>query len=299
MPRKPRLFVPGILYHLLSRGNAKQNIFLSKKDYREFLERLRQIKKKKPFSLYAYCLMPNHFHLLLEAQQWSPSIIMQRLLTSYTLYFNTIHQRCGHLFQGRYKSILCEKDSYLLELIRYIHLNPVRAGLVKFPEDWEWSGHRENLGTSQDLTIDQGKVLSYFGDTINKARGRYADFLKDGLSIGHQGEFYPEEKSSFLGGEKFVDDLKIRHLEVLDNLTPERKKRETSSLSEILAEIAVSTGSSSALIKGSSRVRQVSRARKEFIQEAMKSGHKGSDISRFLNRSPEYITKVADQQIIS
>ena len=117
----------------MARGNDGQKIFLRQSDYQAFIEALRIVRQRYPFSLYAYVLMSNHFHLLLEVDQVPTARILQSLLTGYVRRFNKTHRRDGHLFEERYKAIVCDRDSYLLELVRYIHLNPVRARMVKRP----------------------------------------------------------------------------------------------------------------------------------------------------------------------
>ena len=146
--RKPRLEIQGGLYHIITRGNNRQLIFGSDDDRGKFLLQLAHQKARLPFYLYAYCLMPNHIHLLIERQDDSISRIMQRLLTAYSQYHNRKHRKSGHLLQGRYKAILCQSDQYLAELVRYIHLNPVRAKMVRRPQGfptavtahiWAWT----------------------------------------------------------------------------------------------------------------------------------------------------------------
>src|SRR6266404_5236401 len=148
MARKARAEVEGGLYHVITRGNNRRQIFNSPADYEKFLSLLAVQKTKLPFFLYAYCLMSNHVHLLLERQASTVGRIMQRLLTGYAQYYNRRYRRVGHLLQGRHKAILCQSERYLAELVRYIHLNPVRAGMVTRPEDYEYSpatreGHRD------------------------------------------------------------------------------------------------------------------------------------------------------------
>ena len=135
MARKPRIHFPGALYHVITRGNRRQGIFLDEKDLQRFLTYLSDCKNRFPFRLYAYALMKNHLHLLIEVEENPLSRIMQSLLFGYARYFNRRYGEVGHLFQGRYKAILCDKDAYLLELVRYIHLNPVRAKIVREPEE--------------------------------------------------------------------------------------------------------------------------------------------------------------------
>ncbi len=125
MARRPRLFAPGLLYHVMVRGNQRQKTFLKEQDYQVYLERVAKYRKRCDAVLYAYCLMPNHVHLLLETSREPLAKFMQGLQQSYTQYFNRTHHKVGHLFQGRYKALVCEKERYLLALIRYIHLNPV------------------------------------------------------------------------------------------------------------------------------------------------------------------------------
>lgn len=151
MPRHPRVYAPGLLYHVMARGNNGQPIFLQAADYESFLKILHVVRERYPFYLYAYVLMPNHFHLLLllEVAQVPTARLTQSLLTTYVREFNGRHRRRGHLFHGRYKAIACDQESYLLELVRYIHLNPVRARLVRRPSEWRWSGHGEYLRTEE------------------------------------------------------------------------------------------------------------------------------------------------------
>ena len=140
----------------MARGNNGYAVFLVPADYEAFLQALQTTRECYLFALSAYVLMPNHFHLLLEVGAASTGRMMQALLTGYARRFNRIHRRHGHVFQGQYKAIVCERESYLLELVRYIHLNPVRAGLLKRPGDWQWSGPGEYLGTVKRGLIDPG-----------------------------------------------------------------------------------------------------------------------------------------------
>ncbi|MEW5706922.1 MAG: transposase [Actinomycetota bacterium] len=128
MARKPRIEFAGVLYHVIARGNNKQVVFNTAEDYLYYLDRLRVAKEQYNFCLYSYCLMPNHVHLFIRTKETPLSHIMLMVQTSYAKYYNRKTKRVGHLFQNRYKAILCDIDAYLLELVRYIHLNPVRAG---------------------------------------------------------------------------------------------------------------------------------------------------------------------------
>ena len=162
MARKPRVHFAGAFYHIISRGNKGAKVFRSAQDYRLYLRFLKEYKKRYPFLLYAYVLMPSHVHLLMEVQETPLSKIMQSLQFRYTRHHNLKYRSWGHLFQGRYKAILCEKDPYFLELSAYIHLNPVRAGLEEDPLDYPWSSYKAYAsGAAYDL-VDQGALLAQF-----------------------------------------------------------------------------------------------------------------------------------------
>ena len=184
MARRPRVYFPGALYHVIARGNQKQTVFFDDRDFRTYLSYLSEYKAKYSFYLYAFALMKNHCHLLLEVKEVSLSKIMQVLQFRYTRYFNKRYRKVGHLFQGRYKAILCDKETYLLELIRYIHLNPVRAGFVRDPKEFPWTGHMGYLGKGKENLIDSEMVLSQFSRKRSLARKQYRQFVSDGMGRG-------------------------------------------------------------------------------------------------------------------
>ena len=158
MPRQARLDAPGLLQHVMARGIERRKIFLDDKDRESFLERFAIILEETQTQCYAWALIPNHFHLLLRTGPTPLSKVMRRLMTGYAVTFNKRHKRAGHLFQNRYKSVVCEEDAYLLELIRYIHLNPLRAGLVKDLKElnkYPWSGHSAILGRRKNPLIPE------------------------------------------------------------------------------------------------------------------------------------------------
>ena len=210
MPRKPRIEVGGGLYHVITRGNNRRKIFRSYDDYRRFISILERQKTKLPFYLYAYCLMPNHVHLLIEMQDDSVSRIMQRVLTSYSQFHNRKYKKIGHLFQGRYKSILCQTDRYLGELVRYIHLNPVRAKMVKRPEDFEYSGHRAYIGLDRTGLVDTEPVLRHLGASKKRAVDTYIKFVEANLGQKSQDDYYRAAEGRLLGSEEFLKEVKHR-----------------------------------------------------------------------------------------
>lgn len=165
MARPLRIEYPGAVYHVTSRGNAREAIFLSDADRRKFLDVLADTVEKYNWLCHAFCLLDNHYHLVVETPDPNLSLGMRQLNGVYTQSFNRIHQKVGHVFQGRYKAILVEKESHLLELCRYVVLNPVRAGMVSRPDEWKWSSYKSTAyaGTVPDyLTIDW--VLGQFSE---------------------------------------------------------------------------------------------------------------------------------------
>ncbi|MBI2385389.1 MAG: transposase [Elusimicrobia bacterium] len=152
MSRRPRIHFQGAVYHALARGVNGGAIYIDDRDRREFLSDLKRIEEETGAEIVAYCLMGNHFHLAVRVGAIPLRVVMQRLLTGYVLRFNARHQRTGHLFQARHKAHLCLDEAYLYRLIRYIHLNPVRAGLVADPCDWPWSSVMSHPGNQADLT---------------------------------------------------------------------------------------------------------------------------------------------------
>ncbi len=200
MSRPYRLQAEGCLYHITSRGDDRKKIFLSETDYLKFLEYLQKAKDRFRFYLYAYCLMGNHYHLLLEITQPNLSRIMQSLNTAYTVYYNTKRKRCGHVFQGRYKSILVEADSYFAELIRYIHLNPVKAKMAAHPADYPWSSYKAYIHAKSSGLID----ISRARQLLNMDSKRYCSFVEDAKDCPDP--FKNVYGGFILGGVTFIKD---------------------------------------------------------------------------------------------
>ena len=183
MARPLRIEFPGAVYHVTSRGNARGDIFLAEADRSKFLDVLADIVEKYNWLCHAYCLLDNHYHLLIETPDPNLSLGMRQLNGVYTQAFNRAHQRVGHVFQGRYKAILVEKDSHLLELCRYVVLNPVRAGMASKPAEWKWSSYKSTAfsGNAPDfLTIDW--ILGQFAPKKTAARQQYRKFVADGVA---------------------------------------------------------------------------------------------------------------------
>jgi REP element-mobilizing transposase RayT len=196
------VFGPGLLYHVIVRGNQRQHTFFDDADYGAYLRRLAVYRERHGVSLYAYCLMPNHVHLLVRTGDAPLAKFMQGLQQSYTLRFNRIYRKVGHLFQGRYHAIVCESEPYLLTLVRYIHLNPVRAALTATPEAYPYSGHRTYLAGQTTALMDPTPVLNLLGGA-----GAYARFVSDGQGEGHRADLYPSVRPPVLGTPVLGTDL--------------------------------------------------------------------------------------------
>lgn len=200
MPRIPRIIFENAFYHVFSRGNNKQKIFLEESDYRKFLKIIGKLKEKYDHLLFGYCLMPNHFHLLIETRKMPISKILSSLLTSYTIYFNKKYKRSGHLFQDRFRSLICDKENYFLTVARYIHLNPVKAQLVNKPEDYPWSSHNEYLGKARGL-VDKDLLLGMLNID------QYLDFINDGLNNIEKFSYPKIVRNQFVGDPLFVTNM--------------------------------------------------------------------------------------------
>lgn len=181
MPRQARIDIPGYLYHVIARGIERRKIFIDGHDYEDFLIRLEKALGKTGSKCLAFSLLPNHFHLLILRGPRPLAELMRRLMTGYAVYFNLRHKRAGHLFQNRYRSILCDLDSYLLELVAYINLNPLRAGLVedlRALRNYKWCSHGAVVGKRSIRFLDKEEILQQFGTHVKRARKKYQSYLR-------------------------------------------------------------------------------------------------------------------------
>ncbi len=213
MARPLRIIYPGAFYHVTSRGNEKKDIFKSRRDREKFLEYLASAAERYGAVIYAYCLMSNHFHLFMQTPEGNLSQIMRHIIGAYTTYFNIKRKRAGHLFQGRYKSVLVEADEYAAELTRYIHLNPVKAGITAKAEEYQWSSYRAYIGAaSTPEWLKPGFILGSFGETEPVSRKNYRDFV-DKLDIeAYESPLKCAVGGSVLGSPDFVEEIKEAHL---------------------------------------------------------------------------------------
>ncbi|RKZ27132.1 addiction module toxin RelE [bacterium] len=235
MTRPLRIEYPGAVYHITTRGNAYQDIFLDDADRERFLEILGQTIERFNWLCHAYCLMTNHYHLLIETVDPTLSRGMRQLNGVYTQAFNRRHERVGHVFQGRYKAILVEKEAYLLELARYIVLNPVRAKMVKSPKGWEWSSYRATAGLNEAppfLTVDW--ILGEFSDEKKKAQRLYQKFVAGGIGRSPWDELRGQ---IYLGSERFIESVPKPRAKLTE--IPRRQRLpDRTTLEEIFADAA-------------------------------------------------------------
>lgn len=252
MARKPRLHLPGGFYHVMLRGNGGQNIFFDDEDRHYLYLLLQQGVERYSHRIHGFCCMHNHLHFAIQVAEDPLSAIMQNLSFRYTRWINKKQIRAGHLFQGRYKAILIDADSYLLELVRYIHLNPVRAGLVENPQDYLWSGHRAYVGIETLPWLETNWVLSQFAKRLNTCRKRYEAFVQAGKEEGFRREFHQGgEDGRVLADDRFLKRVLGRQAQILP----------TVSLNEIVACVSAEYGVNEEELRGPSRNRVVSEAR--------------------------------------
>ena len=253
MARKPRIHYPGALYHVMLRGNGGADIFFENADRNHFLSLVEEGVHRYRHRIHAFCLMANHVHFAVQVGEVALPRIIQNLSFRYTGWINKSRGRVGHLFQGRYKALLVDRDSYLLELTRYIHLNPVRIGIVKKPAAYRWSGHRYYLGKGKLPWLTTDWVLSQFGKQVTHARARYSQFVLEGIGEGRREEFHKGDyKGQMLGDDNFV----ARVLELA-----EMKAGRPPSLGAIVREVCLEAGMSEGMLRAPGKSSQAAQAR--------------------------------------
>lgn len=211
MPRQARLDAPGTLHHVILRGIERRRIVDDRADQDAFIERMGQTALETGVTIYAWSLLPNHAHILLKSGQAGLSHYMRRFLTGYAITYNKRHNRYGHLFQNRFKSIVCDEDAYFRELVRYIHLNPLRAKLVKNLTEldrYPLSGHPCLMGKKDYEWQDRENVLSWFGKREREARKAYRAYMKEGINHGNRPELVGGGLIRSMGGWSVVSSLR-------------------------------------------------------------------------------------------
>ncbi len=319
MPRQARLDAPGTLHHVIGRGIEGAKIFRTPVDREDFLTRLGERWGEGAWQVYAWTLLDNHFHLLVRTGNQSLAQSMRRLLTGYVVNFNRRHRRHGHLFQNRYKSIVCEAEPYLLELVRYIHLNPLRAGEVpnlKALRRYPWTGHATLLGQRPRAWQEVRTILGQFGNRRRETRLRYERFVAEGLARGRRPELVggglirsqggwsevisvrrKGERSAaderILGSGDFVEQM-LAQAEGSVKATLGWRGR-APTLTVLLDKVARREAVEPARIRGGDRKRDAVRARKILCQVAVKQlGYSGAAVARFLGVTTSLVNRTAN-----
>lgn len=316
MPRQGRIHIVGGIYHIMQRGIERRDIFNDEEDREEFLDRLSNGLKETNHKCYAWSLMPNHFHLLIRSGNKTISELMRKLLTGYAMYFNRKYKRSGYLYQNRYKSILSQEDSYLLELVRYIHLNPLRAKMVKDVKElneYKWSGHSVLMGNRELSWQSTGEILERFGRKRKESIKKYAEFIEDGKEIGRKEEYsggglkrsfggwsgvmalrkmkeYHRSDERIIGDGEFVEGV-LKEAEEKER-RKEKLKKEGWNLGRIAELISREYNIKKEEIKRRSRQNKQSEARKVLMYIASKElGISGIEIANYLGISGVAVTK--------
>ena len=315
MPRSARLDSPGVLHHVMGRGIEKTKIFLTDEDREDFISRLADLAEKQDMNIYAWVLLSNHFHLLCKTQNKPLASNMKKLLTGYVVNFNKRHKRHGHLFQNRYKSIVCQEENYLRELVRYIHLNLLRKGIVKDLKELNrspWSGHSALVGNRKREWQDTEYVLSFFGEGQKRVK-KYLEFIREGIPLGRRPDLVGGGLIRSLGGwsavlalrgqsEKQVADARILGdgdfvQEVLSEMNDFAKEnlrlpRPAKDLTVLAQKVCNFNKVTLEELRSGSRRHSVVKGRMELSQAGVQLfGFSGAEIARYLGVTTSCVTR--------
>jgi len=310
VPRQARLDAPGVLHHVMARGIERAQIFRDDRDRDGLVKRLSVLAEDGAFLLYAWALIPNHFHLLVRTGKMPLSRAMRRLLTGHAVTFNLRHKRAGHLFQNRYKSTVCEDEPYFLELVRYLHLNPVRARLVsnlKELEAYPYTGHPALVGKLSRPWQETDEVLRRFGENRSQAIKAYRQFVADGLNQGQRPDLMGGGLVRSAGGWEAVKELRrgreayladervLGSSEFVEKLLREAEEDSQRglrrvTLSTLGERIARDMGVRWSAMSGPSRARPLSQARAALAYTWVRYlGHSGRVLAQALNVTPQAV----------
>lgn len=289
MARKPRVEFAGALYHVIARGNRRATIFHDDTDYTAYLDRLERYRHRDGVTLHAYVLMTNHVHLLLETGDLPLSRTMQTLQFTYSQYYNRRHDKTGHVFQGRYQAILCDREAYLLELVRYLHLNPARIRAPLNPWTYRWSSHAAYVGRSSPTLVSTASVLGSFHRQVGPARQAYRRFMQEGLAHGHQDRFYETVDQRFLGDERFIEEADRRTAAAREVTVRPRR----IGFGILLTAVATVYAVPARAILAPGRKRALVPARELLVYLAREWGHLSTrELGRRLQRDPSMISRL-------
>ena len=320
MPRQARLDSPGTLHHVIVRGIEKKNIVIDKYDRKNMLSRMGDLVQETNTRIYAWALMSNHVHILLKSGLHGLSKFMRRLLTGYAITYNIRHKRHGHLFQNRYKSIVCDEDAYFQELVRYIHLNPLRANIVKNMSEldrYPWSGHSVIMSRNKNEWQDIEYVLSWFGDNISNAKKEYSRYMVEGINDGRRDDLVGGGLIRTLGGwsqvlslrrakEKVLSDERILGQEqFVKRILSEADNRIKNQLSineqkinaeKMILDVCSKEGVNPAELKGGSRRDRLSQVRAQLALKLVENfGLSMAETARQLGVCTSAISKIFER----
>jgi REP element-mobilizing transposase RayT len=317
MPRRARLDAPGTLHHVIVRGIERRRIVDDVADRKNFVKRLGQLSAETKTGIYAWALMCNHAHILLRSSDIGLSGFMRRLLTGYAVSYNRRHRRWGHLFQNRYKSIVCDEDVYFKQLVRYIHLNPLRAKLVKSfaqLDRYRWSGHGVIMGKVQYEWQNRDYVLKWFGKKETEAKRAYRSYVERGINQGRRPELVGGGLIRTLGGwsavkamrrsadRELCDDRILGRGEFVERIIKEAEAQikyqlpalaDSNKIAEFITRRCQDENISVAELKGGSRRAEICRVRARIAMELVKTqGVALAEVARQLGVSTSAVSKI-------
>lgn len=295
MPRKPRIEYSGAFYHVITRGNQKQKIFKDQSDYQKYLLTLTTYKNRTGCRIYAFVLMSNHVHLLIETSDIPLSKFMQGLSQTYTMHFNRKYRTSGHLFQGRFKAILCDRETYLLGLLKYVHQNPLRAKIAGRLDAYPWSSHHAYTGRNNPLgLVEIDQVLRLFSENKGRARRKYREFMDDRDSMDRN-TVYATIDQRLQGDESFVEEVQKRSEKRIE---PGKLNR-VHSLQKIAKAVDAVTHVDLQELRSETRQSRVTSARRLVSALGVQYGYKRNEIARYLKKDPaavsHYLREKTDQ----
>jgi len=289
MGRPNRIQFAGACYHVMLQGNNRQELFQTPQDRRYFLSLLKTYKERYELKVYAYCLMANYVHLLIETELPNLSKVMQGFNTSYTKYFNQQHETQGHVFQGRYKALLVDKETYLLELTRYVHLAPVRDGLKEKPWRYPWSSCPAYVeAQGKESLVDTEPVLKRFAKSRLAQSVRYLQFIKE--RSREIPATIPTVRGLFVGSQAFADAAAKKGGV---SVPPAAGERDEAQIKAIITQVLEKHGVDEERLFGRSQWREICTVRKEAIYRIWKEAKLGvTDIGRLFNRTPSAVSQL-------
>lgn len=290
MPRSPRYNSPGAIHHIMLRGNQGRPIFYSDDDRVQCCLLIQEVLERYGHRMHGYCLMTNHIHLAWQQGSTELSAAIQNLAFRYAQRINRYRKEVGHVFQGRFKSILVNKENYLTQLVRYIHLNPVRAGIVKRPEDYKWSGHNTYLGTDPVAWVESDYVLKKYSEDRETAVKRYNEFVHAEIGVESEIDFKTGMRSGIIGDDVFIKT-------VLDQEKSLCGKGGDSKLTiaDLIEHVCTKYGVTVIEIASESRVRELAHVRAVIALLARDEGLSIIEVAKKLNRDSGGLSRLLNK----